>query len=49
MTAITLKQVDAQLRNEFKAVCARRGVTMREVILELIRKEVEKDKRSQKK
>jgi hypothetical protein len=43
MSIINL-QIPEALRNQFKALCSSRGETMREVLLELIKKEVEKGK-----
>jgi hypothetical protein len=41
MAAILVKDVPDELRNLFKAFCAERGKTMREGIIELMRKAVE--------
>ncbi len=41
MAAILVKDVPDELRNLFKAICAERGKTMREGIIELMRKAVE--------
>lgn len=48
MTVIHIERVDAAIRNEFKAICARKGITMREAILEFIDREIEKEQRRQK-
>ena len=48
MTVIHIERVDPATRNEFKAVCARKGTTMREAILEFIAREIEKEQRRQK-
>ena len=37
MAAILVKDVPDELRNLFKAICAERGTTMRESIIELMR------------
>jgi len=39
---MNLRGVPDDLRNQFKAVCALQAKTMTEVIIELMRKEVEK-------
>jgi hypothetical protein len=41
MAAILVKDVPDELRNLFKAICAERGKTMREVVIELMRETVE--------
>jgi hypothetical protein len=41
MAVILVKDVPDELRNLFKAICAERGKTMREVVIELMRETVE--------
>jgi hypothetical protein len=41
MAVILVKDVPDELRNHFKAMCAERGKTMREGIIELMRDAVE--------
>ncbi len=43
LTVIHLEKIDPELRNHFKAICARKGVTMRDELIRLIEREVEKD------
>ena len=42
MATLNLRDVPDDLRNQFKAVCALQGKTIRDVIMKLMRKEVEK-------
>jgi len=42
MATLNLKDVPDDLRNHFKAVCALQGKTIRDVIMELMQKEVER-------
>jgi predicted transposase YdaD len=41
-TIIHIANVDVALRNEFKALCARKGLSMREVLLRFIVSEVKR-------
>ncbi len=41
MAVILVKDVPDELRNLFKAICAEQGKTMREGLIELMRKAVE--------
>jgi plasmid stability protein len=43
MKTIMIKNVPEQLRNEFKAICARKGSTMSAEILKFIKQVVEKE------
>lgn len=43
-TAITLKSIDKHLRDNFKSVCAKEGVTMKEALIEYMQKVVESGK-----
>jgi len=45
MAAILVKDVPDELRNLFKAICAERGKTMREQIIELMRDTVDNRRR----
>ena len=42
MAAINLRDVPEALRRDFKAVCAKTGITMRERLLQLMEEEVAK-------
>ena len=42
MAVMTLRDVSDKLRNDFKAVCAKKGVTMKDEILRFMKEEVEK-------
>jgi len=42
MATVNLRGVPEELRNQFKAACALQGKTITEVLIELMRKEVEK-------
>jgi porphobilinogen deaminase len=42
MATVNLKDIPDELRNQFKAACALRGQTIRDVLMELMQKEVEK-------
>jgi hypothetical protein len=44
MATVNLRGVPEELRNQFKASCALQGKTITEVLIELMRKEVEKGK-----
>ena len=41
---MNLRGIPEELRNQFKATCALQGKTITEVLIELMRKEVEKGK-----
>lgn len=45
MKTITIKNVPEQLRNEFKAICFRKGSTMSKELLKFVEKVVEKEQR----
>jgi hypothetical protein len=42
MSIISLRDIPEELHREFKAACARKGTTIREELLRLMREEVEK-------
>jgi hypothetical protein len=42
MATLNLRGVPDELRNQFKALCALQGKNMTDVLIELMRKEVEK-------
>jgi hypothetical protein len=42
MATLNLRGVPDQLRNQFKAACALQGKTITEVMIELMKKEVER-------
>jgi hypothetical protein len=42
MATLNLRDIPDDLRNQFKAVCALQGKTIRDVLMELMRREVEK-------
>ena len=42
MISLNLRNIPLELRNQFKAVCAAKGKTMTEAIIEFMRREVEK-------
>jgi len=44
MATINLRDIPDDLRNQFKAACALQGKTITAVLIELMRKEVEKSK-----
>jgi hypothetical protein len=44
MATLNLRGIPDELRNQFKAACALQGKTITEVMMELMRKEVEKGK-----
>jgi len=43
MKTIMIKNVPEQLRNEFKAICVRKGSTMSKELLKFIKQVVEKE------
>ena len=43
-----IKGIPDELRNQFKAACAVRGKTMREVLMRLMQEEVDKRERERK-
>jgi len=42
MAQLIIKDIPDVLRNDFKAICAKKGTTMKAEIIKFIRKEVEK-------
>ena len=46
MAAINLRDVPEDLRRDFKALCAKKGITMRERLLQLMQEEVAKAARN---
>ena len=49
MPVINLRNVPDDLKNQFKAVCAEQGKNMTEVLIELMKKEVEKRRKQKEK
>ena len=45
MGTIIIKDVPEDLKREFKAICALRGKSLKDSIIELMRKEVEKERK----
>ena len=43
LTTLFLRKVDSQLKNEFRAVCVRKGKTMTEEIQKLMKETVDED------
>jgi len=49
MAVINLKNIDDEIRNQFKAVCAARGKTMTGEIVRLMKEEIEKHEKERRK
>jgi len=44
LVPMTLKEIPGELYREFKAVCARQGMTIKDKVIELMKKEIEPKK-----
>ena len=45
LTTLFLRNIDAQLKNDFRAICVKQGKTMKEEIQNFMKRVVEKDKK----